>query len=61
MDLNRLYARHQISLIHASNSGDPHIRAFHHVLSEGFARRIDAFRRDLAARQVIRSCASAEA
>lgn len=61
MDLNRLYARHQISLIHASNSRDPHIRAFHHVLSQGFGRRIDAFRRDLVARQAIRSCASAEA
>ncbi len=58
MDLNRLYARHQISLIHASNARDPDTRAFHHFLAEGFGRRIQAFRSDLAAGQTVRSCAS---
>lgn len=61
MDLNRLYARHQISLIHASNARDPNTRAFHRFLSEGFGRRIAAFRADLAARSDFRSCVSAEA
>lgn len=59
MDLKRLYARHQISLIHALNAPDADTRAFHRFLSEGFGRRIEAFRTDLAARAAVRSCRSA--
>lgn len=61
MDLNRLYARHQISLIHASNARDADTRAFHRFLSEGFGRRIAAYRADLAAPAALRLCPSAEA
>lgn len=61
MDLNRLYARHQISLIHASNAPDADARAFHHFLSEGFGRRITAYRADLTAPAASRLCPSAVA
>lgn len=61
MDLNRLYARHQISLIHASTARDPETREFHRFLSAGFSRRIEAFRTELAVRGAIQTCPSAVA
>ena len=61
MDLNRLYARHQISLINASSARDPDARAFHRFLSDGFGRRIQAFRADLAAQGAFRVCLGGQA
>lgn len=59
MALNRLYARHQISLIHASSARNPDTREFHRFLSAGFGRQIEAFRTELAARGAIQTYPSA--
>ena len=49
MDLNYLFARHQISLIRAQNAGEYEARIAHHRLADEYAARIEAMKTQLGA------------
>lgn len=46
MDLNYLYYRHQLSLMHAAATGDGEARAAHRGLADLYASIINSARRD---------------
>lgn len=43
MDLNRLYFKHQISMMRLSSAGDRVCRDYHQTIADGFAQRIAQF------------------
>lgn len=49
MDLNHLYARHQMSMLRADAAAHPHARAAHAAMAADYALRIDRLRSRLGA------------
>lgn len=46
MDINRLYFKHQISMMRVSHAEDPDDRTYHQTLADGLAKRIARLQQD---------------